>query len=188
MAGGGERSTEGRNRGPERRKGPPKEIPEGSRFQGYEPYGVQELEIEARNTRFLVECWRTPEGGLIRGELPAVVNGHYGPRLKATVLYLHHHGWMTQTLAIASDDAGQFAVPLLVHGLCWVHAERTVHQRIPGGPAQRQAVDTVRGQIWDLYADLKRYCAQPDEGSQAELAERFDAIFIQKTGYVRLWT
>ena len=54
----------------------PEVIPEGSRFKGYEPYGVQELEVEARNTRFLVECWRTPEGGLIRGELPGRVDGH----------------------------------------------------------------------------------------------------------------
>jgi len=335
-------------------KCPPKEIPEGSRFKGYAPYVVQELEIEARNTRFLVECWRTPDGELIRGELPDWVNGHYGPRLKATVVYLHHHGRVTQPLlremlgefgidlsvgqidalltrgqegfheeklallhaglevssaitvddtgarhqgrngyathlgndffawfesteqksrvnflrllragredawltgdalaymeqqglpeaarralaehgvhyfgnatewqahlhalgirserhvriategllvgallqdghwkelVIVSDDAGQFAVPLLIHGLCWVHAERTVHKLVPGGPAQRQAVDIVRGQIWDLYADLKRYRAQPDEDRKAELAARFDAVFTQKTGYARL--
>lgn len=79
-------------------KCPPREIPEGSRFEGYEPYVVQELEIEARNTRFLVECWRTPEGGLVRGELPDWVDGHYGPRLRATALYLHHHGRMAQPL------------------------------------------------------------------------------------------
>lgn len=89
-------------------------------------------------------------------------------------------------LAIVSDDAGQFAVPLLIHGLCWVHAERTVHQLVPGGPAQRQAVDAVRGQIWDLYADLKRYRAQPDEDRKAELAACFEAVFTQKTGYARL--
>jgi hypothetical protein len=335
-------------------KCPPREIPEGSRFKGYAPYVVQELEIEARNTRFLVECWRTPEGGLIRGELPDGVDGHYGPRLKATVLYLHHQGRMTQPLlremlgefeidisvgqidalltrgqegfheekaallpaglaaasavtvddtsarhqgrsgytthigndffawfgsteqksrvnflrllragreavwltgdaftymeeqglaetarralaehkvhcfenetewrahlhalgirseqhvriategllvgsllqdrhwkelVIVSDDAGQFAVPLLLHGLCWVHAERTIHKLIPGGPVQRLAVDTVRGQLWDLYADLKRYRLQPDEAVKADLAARFDAVFTQKTGYARL--
>jgi hypothetical protein len=89
-------------------------------------------------------------------------------------------------LAIVSDDAGQFAVPLLIHGLCWVHAERTIHKLIPGGPTQRRAVEAVRGQVWDLYADLKHYRAQPDEGRKAELAARFDAIFTQKTGYARL--
>lgn len=332
----------------------PPVVPEGSRFKGYEPYVVQELEIEARNTRFLVECWQTPESEGIRGALPAWVNGHYGPRLRATVLYLHHHGRMTQPLlrellsefgidlsvgqidalltrgqegfheekaarlkaglevssaitvddtgarhrgrngyatqigndffagfestdqknrinflhllrggrgglrltgdaliylkqqglpealrralaehpvryvgnatewqahlhalgirserhiriategllvgdllqdrhwqewAIIRDDAGQFAVPLLIHGLCWVHAERTIHQLFPGGPVQQQAVDAVRGQIWDLYADLKRYRIEPDEARKTELAARFDAIFTQKTGYARL--
>lgn len=332
----------------------PKVIPEGARFKGYEPYVVQELEIEARNTRFLVECWRTPEGGLIRGELPGWVDGHYGPRLRATALYLHHHGRMTQPLlremfgefgidlstgqidalltrgqerfheekgallraglevssavtvddtgarhqsrngyatyigndffawfesteqksrvnflrllragredawltgdalaymaqqglpgaarralaehqvhyfgnetewqahlhglgirnerhvriategflvgnllqdghwnhlAIVSDDAGPFAVPRRVHGLCWVHAERTIHKLIPGGPAQRKAVDTVRGQVWDLYANLKRYRLQPDEAVKADLTARFDAVFTQRTGYARL--
>ncbi|MFO1432590.1 MAG: hypothetical protein U1F76_21055 [Candidatus Competibacteraceae bacterium] len=41
---------------------PPRAIPEGSRWRGYEPYVVQERVLEAWNTRFLVECWQTPEG------------------------------------------------------------------------------------------------------------------------------
>ena len=32
-------------------------------------------------------------------------------------------------MAIISDGAGQFAI--LLHGLCWVHAERLVHKLIP---------------------------------------------------------
>jgi hypothetical protein len=332
----------------------PTEIPEGSRFRGYEPYVVQELVVEARNTRFLVECWQTPEGEYLRGELPAWVDGHYGPRLKAMTLYLHHHGRMTQPLlqemlhecgieistgqidallgygqdgflrekqavlqagletsesvtvddtgarhqgrngytthigndvfawfettdeksrvnflrllqagreelrlteeaflymgqqrlsvaircalaehpvwafkdeaawqthlralgivterhiriategllvgqllqaeywkqlAIISDDAGQFAVPLLIHGLCWVHAERTIHKLNPGGPRQQAEVDRVRGQIWAFYKDLKAYGLEPDEAKKGELEARFDAIFQQKTGYASL--
>jgi hypothetical protein len=49
-------------------KCPPPAIPEGSKFRGYEPYVVQELVLEACNTRFLVECWQTPEGEYLCGE------------------------------------------------------------------------------------------------------------------------
>ena len=54
--------------------------------------------LEACVTKFLVEGWQTPEGEYRRGNLPEWVPGHLGPRLKATWLYLHHHGRMTQPL------------------------------------------------------------------------------------------
>lgn len=48
-------------------------------------------------------------------------------------------------LAIISDDASQFAVPLLPHGPCWVHAGRTIHKPNPGNPFQQATVERVRG-------------------------------------------
>ena len=66
-------------------------------------------------------------------------------------------------LAIISDGAGQFAI--LLHALCWVHAERLVHKLIPLNERHRQDQERVRGEIWDLYADLKTYRRDPDPAS-----------------------
>ncbi len=63
-------------------------------------------------------------------------------------------------LAIISDGPGQFAI--LLHGVCWIHAERLIHKLIPMNDLQRDAIATVRDQIWSLYADLKAYKQQPD--------------------------
>jgi hypothetical protein len=60
---------------------------------------------------------------------------------------------IAENLAIISDDAGQFNV--LTHGLCWVHAERLVHKMLPLNDQHRIEIARGRGQIWDLYADLK---------------------------------
>lgn len=87
-------------------------------------------------------------------------------------------------LAIVSDGAGQFSI--LAHGLCWIHTERLVHKLIPMNDVQRAAVERVRGQIWDLYADLKAYRLQPDASRIAELEARFTAIFAQRTDYATL--
>jgi hypothetical protein len=48
---------------------------------------------------------------------------------------LNHKGFSLD-LVIVSDGAGQFAI--LLHALCWVHAERLVHQLIPLNDRQRQ--------------------------------------------------
>jgi len=49
-------------------------------------------------------------------------------------------------LAIISDGAGQFAI--LLHALCWIHAERLIHKLIPVSDSQREAIAQVRDQIW----------------------------------------
>lgn len=93
------------------------------------------------------------------------------------------HGF-SPGLAIISDDAGQFNV--LLHGLCWVHAERLVHKLIPLNEAHRQDIASVRDQIWSLYAELKAYKKHPRLKHKEELQARFDAIFTQRTRFETL--
>ena len=87
-------------------------------------------------------------------------------------------------LVIVSDGAGQFAI--LLHALCWVHAERLVHKLIPLNERHRQDQERVRGEIWDLYADLKAYRRHPDPALAPALAARFDTIFTQRTTFATL--
>ncbi len=93
------------------------------------------------------------------------------------------HGW-NQDLAIISDDAGQFNI--LTHALCWVHAERTIQKLIGFTQKRKDQIESVRSDIWDLYADLKKYQQGPTSGAKFDLNKRFDNIFGQKTGYAAL--
>lgn len=71
----------------------------GSRFKGYRDFVVQDLKIGAHNTRYRLEVWQTPDGGWLCGELPATLQGgHFGPTLRAYLLYQHHHCHVTQPL------------------------------------------------------------------------------------------
>ena len=87
-------------------------------------------------------------------------------------------------LAIVSDGAGQFAI--LLHALCWVHAERLVHKLIPLNEQHRLDQARVRDEIWGLYADLKAYRRNPDLAQAPGLEARFDAIFSQRTSFETL--
>ncbi len=88
------------------------------------------------------------------------------------------HG-ISPNLAVISDDAGQFNI--LSHGLCWIHAERAIKKIISFSDQQKQIIEDILDQIWQLYQDLKEYKNNPDPIKKIEL--RFDLIFNTKKGY-----
>lgn len=90
-------------------------------------------------------------------------------------------GHMNPGLVIVSDDAGQFDV--LLHALCWVHAERAVNKLVGFNDAQIEALEAIRSRIWEFYADLKAYKKEPCEKERAEIEGRFDEIFSTRTCY-----
>ncbi|GAB6059412.1 transposase [Desulfonatronum parangueonense] len=93
------------------------------------------------------------------------------------------HG-INKELVIVSDDAGQFNI--LLHALCWVHAERNIKKLIGFTDEQRHALESMRNQIWDFYDDLKAYKENPEQNRAEELKQRFDEIFSTQTCFASL--
>ena len=96
---------------------------------------------------------------------------------------IHAHDFLRDAVVL-SDDAGQFAIGQ--HALCWVHAERLVHKLDAFTEPHRAAQQKVRQLIWDFYADLKAYQANPDKRRRVALRARFDSIFRRRTGFATL--
>ena len=65
---------------------------------------------------------------------------------------LTYHGF-NPNLAIISDAAGQYKV--FLHGLCWIHAERSIQKIIGFSDYQNQLLEEIKSDIWKLYNDLK---------------------------------
>ena len=88
---------------------PPKESPAGSARAGRDDWIVQGFEIRLHNVRYRLERWITPEGKLIKGELPKSVHGHFDATLRSFILQQYNHGHVTQPLmrpsAIASGSS-----------------------------------------------------------------------------------
>ena len=82
------------------------------------------------------------------------------------------------------DAAGKFNI--LLHILCWIHAERTIKKQIGFNEEQRQALDGMLDQIWDFYRELKSYKLAPSSDRAMALTKRFDEIFLSQTCYVSL--
>ena len=78
----------------------PEEIAEGSTQVGHDDYIVQGLKIELYNIRYRLECWCTPEGKRIKGELPKSVEGHFSAELRSFALQQHYHCHVTQPLLL----------------------------------------------------------------------------------------
>lgn len=93
---------------------------------------------------------------------------------------LMSHG-VSPNLGIVSDDAGQFDI--LVHALCWIHAERTLARLIPFNDKYRETLEGVRTQVWDFYAELKVYKAAPSPQEKTRLETRFDELFATRTDF-----
>ncbi len=90
------------------------------------------------------------------------------------------HG-VSPELVILSDGAGQYDV--LAHAACWIHAERPLARMIAYSEEHRAALTKVRGQIWELYQDLKGYRQRPEPSRRQDLQSRFDALCGQRTGF-----
>ena len=88
------------------------------------------------------------------------------------------HG-ISKHLVIVSDDAGQFNV--LLHALCWIHANRAIDKIIPFTGQARIDLDKVKDQIWQLYEGLKAYKENPKPADKKRLNDMFEEIFTQKT-------
>lgn len=96
---------------------------------------------------------------------------------------LLEHGF-NRDLAIVSDDAGQFNV--LLHALCWIHAERLLAKLVGFNDSQRQALEQVRTEVWQLYRDLKAYQAEPTPEVKQALEDRFDTLCTTHTCFTSL--
>ena len=74
-------------------------VPEGSRFKGYDYFTVQDIVIRPHNTLYRLERWQTPSGDYIVGKLPKELGGsHFGSILVSFILYQYYHAHVTQPL------------------------------------------------------------------------------------------
>jgi len=97
---------------------------------------------------------------------------------------MHYEMYLGQPLV--SDDAGQFKILGLLHGLCWLHAERSVRKLVPLSPREREAIERVREEIWKYYQRLRAYRQSPTPRRRAGLERDFDRLFTRRTGFADL--
>lgn len=93
------------------------------------------------------------------------------------------HG-ISRNLIIVSDDAGQFNI--LLHALCWIHAERSINKLTPVSDKGKEDLEEVRRQLWQFYKELKAYKANPQLSEALRLDAAFDDIFKAKTSSASL--
>lgn len=124
------------------------------------------------------------EWGLKLDELGISDARHVRIATEGTMLGGLYEQGFNPELVIVSDDAGQFNI--LRHALCWIHTERLVNKLIGFSEEHRQALESTREEIWQLYAALKQFKIKPDDRAKAALESEFDRIFTKTTCFITL--
>ena len=93
------------------------------------------------------------------------------------------HG-INPNLVIVSDDAGQFNV--LLHALCWIHAERLLAKLVGFNDTQRKDLEKTRKSVWKLYRNIQAYQKKPRAEVKLKLEQRFDEICREQTCFTSL--
>ena len=88
---------------------------------------------------------------------------------------------LNERLAILSDDAGQFNLPLLLHGLCWIHEERHLKKLLPTHKLARKAQEQVIDDFWKLYERMKEYRKNPTAELKAAITQEFKDLCCRDT-------
>lgn len=114
-----------------------------------------------------------------------ISNTHYRRLLVEAALIgsILSHGFPID-MVILSDDAGQFNV--LLHALCWIHAERGIKALSMSNELQIKAVEWARNEVWEIYKALKDYKNKPNKEDKITIAKRFDDLCKTKTDYASL--
>ena len=154
------------------------------KYQGLSPRLLQRLEAAVKKAdRVIVgekawqrqlKAWRILADGPRRIVTEAALFG----------TLMRHELYLGQPLV--SDDAGQFKILGLLHGLCWLHAERSLKKLLPMNPREQEATDRVRDDLWKYYQRLQAYRESPTPRRKAGLALDFDRLFTRRTGFVDL--
>ena len=73
------------------------DAPSDAEFKGYKKFTVQDIIIQTRNTRYLLEQWKTSSGEYIIAKVPAELRGgHFGPTLISFAINQHFGQRVTQ--------------------------------------------------------------------------------------------
>ena len=97
---------------------------------------------------------------------------------------MRHELYLGQPLV--SDDAGQFKILGLLHGLCWLHAERSLKKLLPMNPREQEALEGVRNDVWKYYQRLRAYRESPTPRRKDGLERDFKRLFTRRTGFADL--
>ena len=78
---------------------------------------------------------------------------------------------------IHTDDTGARQFAILVHALCWVHAERALRRLSGNTSCHRQNIEEMQQLLWDYYRQLQGYPENPTAQSKIQLEEAFEQVF-----------